>query len=215
MGSQRVRHDWATSLSSLFLIKIYKDSSLFLVVKIHEPRKHALTEMCLCQIKLEVKREAFLRESGGTLRQWRFLELPRVGGEQEVPPPWGSCSSLPAARLHSRRLLCTSVAKCNCVRAIHPSLWGQFAFFPRPTQEANLPQSRRAWERLSRDYLSDLGLWFNHFVKSRSTGPRSQGVSINERRKERGLATKWYNQNKLKSLHASCVCMWIAKHFKL
>ena len=145
MGWQRVRHDWATSLSSLFLIKIYKDSSLFLVVKVHEPRKHALTEMCLCQIKLEVKRGSISRWiRTKTLRQWRFLELPRVGGEQEVPPPWGSCSSLPAARLHSRRLLCTSVAECNCVQAIHPSSWGQSAFFPRPTQETNLPQSRKS-----------------------------------------------------------------------
>ena len=58
---QATVHGVAKSLMRLhfqaFLIKIYKDSSLFLVVKIHEPRKHALTEMCLCQIKLEVKRK--------------------------------------------------------------------------------------------------------------------------------------------------------------
>ena len=55
------------SLSSLFLIKIYEDSSLFLVVKIHEPRKHALTEMCLCQIKLEVKMGTIFSVKSGQL----------------------------------------------------------------------------------------------------------------------------------------------------
>ena len=79
--------------------------------------------MCLCQIKLEVKKgNHFLRESGRILRKWRFSELPLVGGEQEVPPSWSSYSSLLAAHLHSRQLLCTSIAKYNCVQAIHPRL---------------------------------------------------------------------------------------------